>query len=144
MMQISTKGRYALRFLLDLCQHQEDGYVSLKSIAERQDISKKYLEHIVSMFNPTGLLNISRGYQGGYQLGKDPSEVTVADVLRITEGGLAPVSCLDGEVEGCERREDCLTLGVWKGLERVISEYLESISLQDILDEYGPTVEYYI
>jgi Rrf2 family protein len=143
-MQISTKGRYALRFLLDLCQHQGEGYVSLKSIAERQGISKKYLEHIISMFNPTGLLNISRGYQGGYQLSKEPSEITVADILRVTEGGLAPVTCLEGETEGCERRENCLTLGVWKGLERVIADYLEDITLQDILDEYGPAVEYYI
>ncbi len=143
-MQISTKGRYALRFLLDLCQHQGEGYVSLKSVAERQGISKKYLEHIISMFNPTGLLNISRGYQGGYQLSKEPSEITVAEILRITEGGLAPVSCLESETEGCERRENCLTLGVWKGLEQVITEYLESITLQDILDEYGPAVEYYI
>jgi Rrf2 family protein len=143
-MQISTKGRYALRFLLDLCQHQNEGYVSLKSIAERQEISKKYLERIVSMLSPAGMLKITRGYQGGYQLTKAPSEITVADVLRITEGNLAPVACLEGDSEGCDRREDCLTLGVWKGLGDVIEEYLGTITLQDILDEHGPSVEYFI
>ena len=97
-MQISTKGRYALRFLLDLSQHQDQGPVALKSIAERQGISKKYLEHVISMLNPTGMLNITRGYQGGYRLAKDPSDITVADVLRATEGGLAPVPYVDGHV----------------------------------------------
>lgn len=143
-MQISTKGRYALRFLVDLCQHQGEGSVSLKSIAERQSISKKYLEHVISMLNPTGMLQITRGYQGGYQLAKKPSEITVADVLRVTEGGLSPVPCLKSETKGCERSEDCMTMGVWDGLERVITEYLEDITLQDIIDNYGPTTEYYI
>lgn len=143
-MQISTKGRYALRFLLDLCQHDEDGFVSLKSIAERQGVSKKYLERIVAMLSPTGMLRVERGYQGGYRLAKDPADITVADVLRVTEGTLAPVSCLEGPVIGCERRESCMTLGVWKGLEDTVTAYLEGISLRDILDEYGPTVEYFI
>jgi len=143
-MQISTKGRYALRFLVDLCQHQDEGSVSLKSIADRQDISKKYLEHVISMLNPTGMLQITRGYQGGYQLAKKPSEITVADVLRVTEGGLSPVPCLASDIKGCERTEDCMTIGVWSGLEKVITEYLEGITLQDILDDYGPAMEYYI
>jgi Rrf2 family protein len=143
-MQISTKGRYALRFLLDLCQHQGQGPVSLKSIAERQGISKKYLEHVISMLSPTGMLQITRGYQGGYRLAKSPSDITVADVLAATEGGLAPVSCLEGESHGCERREECMTIGVWEGLEKVIVDYLGDITLQGILDSYGPTIEYYI
>jgi Rrf2 family protein len=143
-MQISTKGRYALRFLLDLAQHRGEGSISLKSVAERQGISKKYLEHVVSMLSPTGMLRITRGYQGGYELARDPASITVAEVLRITEGGLAPVSCLAGDVKGCERRDYCLTLPVWEGLEKVISDYLEGISLQDILTTYGPQIEYYI
>lgn len=143
-MQISTKGRYALRFLLDLCRHQGTGSVSLKSIADRQEISKKYLEHIVSMLSPTGMLQITRGYQGGYQLAKNPSDITVADILRITEGGLSPVPCLETKKKGCERREECMTIDIWEGLEKVIEDYLGGITLQDILDTQGPTIEYYI
>lgn len=143
-MQISTKGRYALRFLLDVCQHQDEGDVSLKSVAERQGISKKYLEHVVALLGPTDILQVTRGYKGGYRLARDPSTVTVADVLRVTEGSLAPVSCLEGETNACTRKETCMTLGVWQGLEDVITDYLEGITLQDILDRYGPVIEYYI
>ena len=143
-MQISTKGRYALRFLLDLCQHDTEGYVPLKSGAERQGLSEKYLERIVSMLSPSGILRVERGYQGGYRLARKPSEITVADVLRVTEGTLAPVACLkNGEVD-CDRSDTCLTLGVWKGLEEVVTDYLEGISLQDILDNYGSSAEYLI
>lgn len=144
-MQISTKGRYAMQFLLDLCQHQHSGPVALKSIAERQGISKKYLEHIVSMLNPTGMLKITRGYQGGYQLAKDPTDITVADVLRMTEGGLAPVPAGSSEERGgLVPSEEKMMEGVWDGLEGVITEYLESISLRDIIDAYTPAIEYYI
>lgn len=143
-MQISTKGRYALRFLLDLAQREADGPVPLKAVAERQGISKKYLEHVISLLSPTGMLHITRGSLGGYQLAENPADVTVADVLRITEGGLAPVSCLEGEPAGCERREECMTLEVWEGLERVMTDYLEAISLQDLLDKHGPSIEYFI
>lgn len=144
-MQISTKGRYAMQFLLDLCQHQHSGPVALKAIAERQGISKKYLEHIVSMLNPTGMLKITRGYQGGYQLAKDPADITVADVLRMTEGGLAPVPAGSSEERGAlAPSEEKMMEGVWDGLEGVITEYLESISLRDIIDAYTPTIEYYI
>lgn len=132
-MQISTKGRYALRFLLDLSQHQDEGPIALKSIAERQGISKKYLEHVISMLNPTGMLNITRGYQGGYRLAKDPSDITVADVLRATEGGLAPVPYADGHVS--VPQEESMSLKVWEGLEGVMTRYLESLTLQDMLDD---------
>ncbi|MDR0514338.1 MAG: Rrf2 family transcriptional regulator [Coriobacteriaceae bacterium] len=135
-MQISTKGRYALRFLLDLCQRQDEGSISLKSIAERQDISKKYLERIISMLSSSGMLTVSRGYQGGYQLAKSPAEISIADVLRITEGGLAPVP--DPE------NDSYMTIDIWKGLEDVITDYLEGITLQDVIDAHGPLVEYYI
>jgi Rrf2 family protein len=143
-MQISSKGRYALRFLLDLCQHQGDGCAPLKAIAERQDISKKYLEHVIALLTPTGMLKVTRGYQGGYRLNKKPADITVADVLRITEGTLAPVPCLDDSTTPCARQEDCMTRGVWEGLEHVITDYLEGITLQDILDTYGPGIEYFI
>lgn len=133
-MKISTKGRYALRMMLDLAEHQQNGYVSLKDIAARQDISKKYLEQIVSLLNKSDILSANRGYQGGYRLVKDASEYTVGDILRITEGGLAPVACLDRQPVECDRAEDCATLPVWQGLYKVINEYLDSITLQDILD----------
>lgn len=132
-MQISTKGRYALRFLLDLSQHQDQGPVALKSIAERQGISKKYLEHVISMLNPTGMLNITRGYQGGYRLAKSPSDITVADVLRATEGGLAPVPYKDGHVADITQ-EETMSMRVWEGLEGVMARYLEGMTLQDMLD----------
>lgn len=141
-MKISTKGRYALRFLLDLSQHQGSGIVSLKSIAERQDISKKYLERIVALLTPSGMLRVTRGYQGGYELARDPSEITVAEVLRITEGSLSPVDCLNERV--CPRQTDCMTVDVWKGLEDVVTDYLEGITLQDILDRQTPSIEYFI
>ena len=133
-MKISTKGRYVLRMLIELAAHHEDGYVSLKEISERQGISKKYLEQIVPMLNKAGILRTNRGNRGGYQLAKPPAECTVGDVLRATEGSLAPVSCLEYEVNDCPRAEFCTTLFVWEGLEKAVSRYLDSISIQDILD----------
>ncbi len=133
-MKISTKGRYALRMLADLAEHRNDGYIALKDIAKRQDISKKYLEQIVSILNRPDILKTNRGYQGGYMLAQTPDKYTVADVLRITEGGLAPVSCLEHEENTCERKIYCSTLFVWEGLNKVINEYLDSITLQDIIE----------
>ncbi len=133
-MKISTKGRYALRMLIDLASNHEDGYISLKDIAERQDISKKYLEQIVPMLNKSGILRTNRGNKGGYMLAKAPNELTVGDVLRATEGNLAPVSCLEYEPNTCPRREDCATLYIWEGLYKAVNEYLDSITLQDIID----------
>ena len=133
-MKISTKGRYALRILIDLASNHEDGYISLKDIAERQDISKKYLEQIVPMLNKSGILRTNRGNKGGYMLAKAPNELTVGDVLRATEGNLAPVSCLEYEPNTCPRREDCATLYIWEGLYKAVNEYLDSITIQDIID----------
>ena len=143
-MKISTKGRYALRLMLDLAQNQKDGFVALKDIAERQDISKKYLEQIVPILNRAGLLKTTRGYQGGYMLAKSPQSYTVGDILRITEGSLAP--CLEDEENQCDKYETCMTVGVWKGLYKVINNYLDSITLQDILDKSRTQLidEYYI
>ena len=145
-MKISTKGRYALRMMLDLAENQNDGYVALKDIAERQDISKKYLEQIVPMLNKSGVLRTTRGFQGGYKLAKAPDKYTVGDILRITEGSLAPVACLDYEPNTCEKCETCHTLPMWQGLYKTITDYLDSITLQDIIDSdrARKTDEYYI
>ncbi len=135
-MKISTKGRYALRMLLDLAEHRDQGFIPLRDIAERQDISKKYLEQIVPILNRAGLLSASRGFQGGYRLSRRPEEYTVGEILRISEGDLVPVACLSEETTNCERSEKCATLPVWEGLHRVIVEYLNGITLQDILSQY--------
>ncbi|MBQ7758892.1 RrF2 family transcriptional regulator [Anaerotignum sp.] len=134
-MRISAKGRYALRMLLDLAEHQHDGYVALKDIAERQNISKKYLEQIVPILNKSDILRTTRGFQGGYRLAKSPEKYTVGEILRLTEGSLSPVACLEYDPVGCERRVDCPTLPLWQGLYRTINEYLNGITLQDLLDQ---------
>ena len=132
-MMISTRGRYALRMMLDLAEHSDEGYVALKDIALRQDISKKYLEQIIPVLNRSGLLQTSRGFQGGYRLIKKPSEYTVLEILTATEGSLAPVSCLEGEENNCLRKGECLTLPVWQGLKDAVENYLGSITLEDVL-----------
>lgn len=131
---ISTRGRYALRMMLDLAEHGGDRYVTLKEIAERQNISKKYLEQIIPILNRSELLQTSRGFGGGYRLNKRPAEYTVGEILRATEGSMAPVACLEGEVNRCPRRAECETLPVWLGLQKVVDEYLDGITLQDLLD----------
>lgn len=134
-MKISTKGRYALRMLYDLALHQEEGFVSLKDIAERQNISKKYLEQIVPLLNRSGLLKTNRGNHGGYMLSLKPSECSVGAVLRATEGSLAPVACLEFEPNECPRASECSTLFVWEGLYAAVTDYLNGITLQDIIDK---------
>lgn len=136
-MKISTKGRYSLRMLLDLALHQSEGFVALKDIAERQNISKKYLEQIVPFLNRSGLLRTNRGFQGGYMLSRPASKYTVGEILKLTEGSLAPVSCLEDPVNECPRKSSCMTLPVWKGLYAVITDYLDNITLQDIIDQYN-------
>ena len=143
-MKISTKGRYAVRMLLDLAEHQQDGYVALKEIAKRQEISKKYLEQIVPILNKSGLLQTNRGSQGGYRLSKKPEQYTVGEILRLTEGSLAPVACLDQPENFCPRRASCATLFVWQGLYRTIEEYLDGITLQDIIDRQKDSYDYII
>ena len=123
-MKISTKGRYALRLLLDIAQNQQDGFVSLKEIAERQEVSKKYLEQIIPLLSRAELLQTSRGYQGGYRLCRAPEDYTVYEILSVAEGGLAPVACLDQPENTCSRAPECLTLPVWEGLEKTIRDYL--------------------
>ncbi len=134
-MKVSTKGRYSLRLLLDLAEHADKGFIPLKDIAERQDISKKYLEQIVALLNVSGMLRTNRGYQGGYMLAKAPGDYTVGQILRITEGELRPVACLENEPNQCPRNSYCKTLAVWEGLNRVITEYLDGITLDDLLGD---------
>ena len=134
-MRISTKGRYALRMMADLAEHRDEGFIALKDIANRQDISKKYLEQIVTLFNRSDLIHANRGSQGGYKLAVAPSECRVSDILRLTEGSLAPVSCADDQPTECDRMIDCPVYPVWKGLAKVINDYLDGITLQDIIDQ---------
>ena len=133
-MKISTKGRYALRMMIDLAEHEGEGFTSLAAIAERQGISKKYLEQIVSLLNKTDFLQVSRGFQGGYKLAYPPERYSVGDILRLTEGSLAPVACLERDQAECPRSADCKTLPLWRGLERVINEYLDGITLRDMIE----------
>ncbi|MBQ8514071.1 MAG: Rrf2 family transcriptional regulator [Ruminococcus sp.] len=135
-MMISTKGTYALRVMIDLAQHANEGYISLKSIAERQKISMKYLETIVSLLNKGGLVLSLRGKDGGYMLKRPAEEYCIGEILRLTEGGLTPVSChgfSEGERE-CENVDRCLTFPMWQKLDTLINEYLDKVSLRDLLD----------
>lgn len=141
-MKISTKGRYALRMMLDLAKNQDGNYIALRDIAERQNISKKYLEQIVPILNRSNILKTNRGFQGGYRLARLPEQYTVGEILRLTEGNLAPVACLDQEVNECANSGECITLPIWQGLYKVIEDYLDNITLQDILDRGNDTVPY--
>lgn len=132
-MKISTKGRYALRMMLDLAEHQKDGYVALKDVAARQGISKKYLEQIVPILNRSDVLQTNRGFQGGYRLARKPKDYTVGEILRLTEGSLAPVACLDGDCKGCSRSDECPTLDVWKNLDKLINDYLDGVTLDQLV-----------
>lgn len=134
-MKVSTKGRYALRVMIDLAQNKEKGFVSLKEIAERQQISMKYLEMIVGILNRADLVLSLRGKSGGYKLTREASQYTIGEILKLTEGSMAPVSCIEGGVASCEHAQECVTLPLWQGLDRVIDEYLESITLEDLMEQ---------
>lgn len=140
-MKISTKGRYALRMMIDLAQHKNEGYLALKDIAERQGISKKYLEQIVPVLNRMELLHANRGFQGGYKLARKPEEYTIGEILRATEGSLAPISCLDCGHPECERTDHCITLPFWRGLHQAIEDYVNSVTLQDLVEQHVPYAE---
>jgi Rrf2 family protein len=141
-MKISTKGRYALRMVVDLAEHQGSTYIAMKDIAERQNISKKYLEQIVPLLTRAGVLVGTRGFQGGYRLAKPAENYTVGDILRYTEGTLTPVWCLDSGEE-CPRSGECSTLFVWQGLSKVIAQYLDSITIADIVQKHLGTPDDY-
>lgn len=130
---ISTKGRYALRFLIDAAEHQAEGFVPLKDVAARQEISEKYLEILVKELVKAGLLKAARGKRGGYRLSRPPEEYNVKSVIEIMEGPLVPVACLQPEREPCPRKDICRTLPLWQGLDQVISEYLSRFTLADFI-----------
>ncbi|MBQ7573371.1 MAG: Rrf2 family transcriptional regulator [Clostridia bacterium] len=134
-MKISTKGRYALRMMLYIAENSDKLPVALKDVAEQTDISLKYLEQIVSLLSKNGLLKSQRGAQGGYILTRTPDKYSVGDILRATEGDLAPVSCLEGEVNVCPRSQTCTTIDFWKGLDKVISDYVDNTTLADIIEK---------
>ena len=133
-MMISTKGRYALRIMLDLAQHETDGYISLKSVSERQAISLKYLELVIAMLHKANLVDSMRGKEGGYRLSKDPSEYSIGSILKVMEKTLALVACMSCGETACSNKENCLTLPLWQQLDQIIDTYLESVTLKDLLD----------
>ncbi|MDR3110594.1 MAG: Rrf2 family transcriptional regulator [Planctomycetaceae bacterium] len=134
-MNVSTKGRYALRMMLDLAEHQGDGIVTLKDVAARQDISHKYLEQIVSILNRANLLQTIRGAQGGCRLAKPADKCTVGEILRITEGEMILSGSAEPQSQKTKRQRVDMTVDVWRGLAKAINNYLDNITLQDILDK---------
>ncbi len=130
-MMISTKGRYALRVMMDLAEHVADGYISLKEISARQGVSMKYLEMIVSLLNKGGVVKSLRGSSGGYCLARPAKEISVYEIFRLTEGDLAPVACLKNEP--CDKAEHCRTLPLWENLDMVINDYLSGVSVEDLI-----------
>lgn len=137
MVMVSTKGRYALRVFIDLAEHNSGAYIPLSDIAKRQEISEKYLESIVSVLSKRGLVDALRGKGGGYRLNRSPDEYTVADILYAVEGPLVPVACLESKPNRCERASVCKTIGMWTHLEEIINNYLQSVTIGDLIRENG-------
>ena len=133
MMKISTKGRYAIRVMIDLAENNTGSYIPLKDIAARQDISEKYLESIISALTKAHFLEGLRGKGGGYKLTREPSQYTIGSILKLTEGSLAPVACLDDTPNNCPRVSSCKTLSMWENFYKMIEEYFEGITLEDLL-----------
>jgi Rrf2 family protein len=136
-MMISTKGRYALKVMLDLVDHNTGEYIPLKDIAQRQEISVKYLENILASLSRANLVDATRGKGGGYRLSRAPEEYSTGEIIRLAEGSLSSVSCLKGEQHGCEKASQCPTLPLWQQLDQVVADYLNSVSLID-LKNMGP------
>ena len=143
-MLISTKGRYALRVMIDLAEHQTGEFISLRGIAQRQEISEKYLESIIRMLVKNKVVDSLRGKGGGYRLRKSPDQYTVGSILQLTEESLAPVSCLEENAEACPRAGFCRTFPLWQGLDRVIHEYLESVTIADLMEQGSAGNDYVI
>lgn len=135
-MIVSTKGRYALRVLIDIAEHQnEKKYIALKEIAERQNISQKYIEAIMTMLSKGGFVDAVHGKGGGYKLNRSPTDYKLTDILNLTEGSLAPVACLECNAEKCERESFCKTLPMWKALNDNIKNFFDSWTLQDFINK---------
>lgn len=133
-MRISTRGRYALRLMMDLAMNETEEPVRVRDVAERQGISAKYLEQIISVLNKGGFVKSVRGPQGGYRLAKEPSQYTVGMILRLIEGKLSPVPCLDDDVNQCDRSETCCTLYLWKKLDDAINGVIDTVTLQEMIE----------
>lgn len=143
-MLISTKGRYSLRVMVDLAEHRADGYIPLKTIADRQEISEKYLESIIKLLVRAKLLEGLRGKGGGYRLTKAPDQYSVGSILRLTEESLAPVSCLEPGAAACPRMAACRTLPLWRGLDRLIGDYLDNVTVADLMQRDAEGYDYVI
>ena len=133
-MMISTRGRYALRVMLDLAYHSGDGYIPMRDIAARQQISQKYMEQIRPILARSGIVTGVHGKGGGYKLTRDANEYRVGEILRLTEGDLAPVSCLSRGAEACPRACGCKTLAMWENFQRITENYFDSITIADLMD----------
>ena len=138
-MKVSTRGRYALRLMLDLAENQSEGYVPLKDMAKRQKISIKYLEHIVKLLGKANFLESARGPQGGYRLSRDVSEYNVGEILRVTEGEFLPTDCLSGREHKCSMADSCNAVKFWSGLQKAINDYTYQYKLVDLLDVQSST-----
>ena len=143
-MKISTRGRYALRVMLDLAEHNNGEYIPLMDIAKRQEISEKYLESIVSVLSKQKFVKALRGNGVGYRLAKTQAEYTIGSILRITEGSMAPVACLDDHPNQCERASSCKTLQMWEEFYKLINEYFDGITLEDLLEQKSDVGDYII
>lgn len=132
-MMISTRGRYALRVIIDLAEHNSEGYTPLKDIAARQDISQKYAENIMTTLSKNGFVEAVHGKGGGYRLNRKPEEYRVGDILRLTEGSLAPVACLECGAEVCDKADECRTFPMWDKLNSLINDYLDQVTIGDLM-----------
>lgn len=134
-MKISTKGRYALRLMLDLAYNHTGSFIPIKNISQRQDISDKYLEQIITQLSRAGLVKSARGAQGGYMLAKEPQEYTVGEILRLLEGNLAPVACVDDTKDACNRADECVTMEVWREIKDAVNKVVDNITLADLVEQ---------
>lgn len=142
-MLISTRGRYALRVMIDLAENGDGGYIPMKDVAKRQEISLKYLERILPVLTKAKLIIGVHGKGGGYKLSRSPDEYTVGEILRLTDGSLAPVSCLEADAPPCEKAAECRTLAMWEGFYNLINEYFDNITIADCMKN-GNTLDYVI
>lgn len=133
-MMISTRGRYCLRVMIDLAQHSGEGFSPMKDVAQRQEISLKYLEKLLPVLTKNGIVEGVQGKGGGYRLSRDPAQYHIGEILRLTEGCLAPVACLECGADPCKRSAECKTLPLWQGLDRVICDYLNGVTLKDLIE----------
>jgi Rrf2 family protein len=135
LLKISTRGRYAVRLMLDLAQNDSDHYITIKSISERQEISSKYLEQIISILSRAGFVKSVRGSQGGYKLARPAEDYTIGMILRLIEGSLVPVACMDDDPNQCPRCETCATLDVWRKIDEAVSTVVDNITLADLINK---------